>query len=80
MVGGLADCLSPGGLWLTLAGNANDPHRDRPGPPRHPASTLCSRIEERFSIVEMREFSFHGIEVDGETYHPLAWSILSRRR
>lgn len=69
----------PGSLWLTLAGNANDPHPPGKGPPRVRATELCTELEPLFALVELRETHFQSTDpTDG--WHPLAWSALLRRR
>jgi cyclopropane fatty-acyl-phospholipid synthase-like methyltransferase len=69
----------PGSHWLSLAGNANDPNSRDHGPPRVTAEEICREWEPRFELVQLREFFFDS-SVGPEAYHPLAWSILGRRR
>jgi SAM-dependent methyltransferase len=69
----------PGSLWLTLAGNANDPQPPGKGPPRLRASELCAELEPLFAVVELRETRFEAGTADPAD-HPLAWSALLRRR
>jgi SAM-dependent methyltransferase len=69
----------PGSLWLTLAGNANEPPRGNQGPPRVRASELCVELESRFELIELRECRFENVDNSHEP-HPLAWSALMRRR
>jgi len=69
-----------GSHWLTLAGNAND---DRPlddGPPVVTAEEICRELEPTFTLVQLREFRFDGVEIEGQRVDPLAWSVLLRRR
>jgi SAM-dependent methyltransferase len=76
----LARVTRPGSLYLTLAGNANDPQAAEPGPPRVRAQELCSELEGLFALVQLREFRFEGAPVAGQDFKPLAWSALLRRR
>lgn len=69
----------PGSLWLTLTGNANDPQPRAKGPPRLRASELCAELESLFAVMELRETHFEAVESHAEC-HPLAWSVLLRRR
>lgn len=75
----LARVTSPGSLWLTVAGNDNDPHGGPKGPPRVRASELCAELESLFAVVELRETHFAADDPGGR-HHPLAWSALLRRR
>ncbi len=68
----------PGSLWLTLAGNANEPMEE--GPPAVSAAELCQELETLFALVQLREFRFDGVVIDGKPVRPLAWSALLRRR
>jgi SAM-dependent methyltransferase len=76
----LEQVTAPGGWYLTLAGNANDPLADQPGPPRVKASELCAELEGLFALVQLREFRFEGTPQTGTDFRPLAWSALLRRR
>ncbi len=69
-----------GGLYLTLAGNANDPSPPEQGPPRVHAHELCQELSPLFDVVQLREFHFDGVAIDGKPIRPLAWSALSRRK
>jgi SAM-dependent methyltransferase len=75
----LESVTQPGSLWLTLTGNANDPHPPDKGPPRVHASVLCTELEPLFAPVELRETHFQPTSTDSGP-HPLAWSALLRRR
>ena len=66
-------------LWLTLAGNADEKKLDD-GPPTLSAAEICREIEPLFSIQQLRAFHFDATHANGESFRPLAWSILSRRR
>jgi SAM-dependent methyltransferase len=71
---------TPGGWYLTLAGNDNDPAPPEQGPPRVRAEELCSELEPLFALVQLREFTFEGAPHEGTAFRPLAWSALLRRR
>ncbi len=75
-LGGVA---APGGLYLTLAGNANDPVEMDEGPPQVSAVELCTELEPLFHVVALREFHFDGVQIQGQAVRPLAWSALLRR-
>lgn len=70
----------PGGLYLTLAGNANELDPEQKGPPRVHAHDLCKELQPLFDLVHLREFHFDGVVVEGQEIKPLAWSALLRRR
>ena len=65
--------LTPGGLWLTLAGNADGPDMT-PGPPRLTAREVTRAIEPCFEILLMKRAWF-----DSENA-PMMWACLSRKR
>lgn len=69
-----------GSLYLQLAGNANDPSPPGQGPPRVKAEELLAELGPLFELVQLREFHFDGVTVDGATLNPLAWSALWRRK
>ncbi|MCB9898560.1 MAG: methyltransferase domain-containing protein [Planctomycetes bacterium] len=69
----------PGSLWLSLAGNANEPNEDA-GPPTVGAPQLASEFDERFELVDLHEIRFRAHLDDGTPFAPLAWSVLRRRR
>jgi methyl halide transferase len=71
---------APGGWYLTLTGNANDPVTVEHGPPRVRAQELCAELEGLFALVQLREFTFTGAPYTGTSFRPLAWSALLRRR
>lgn len=83
-LGGFLDTLSrvtgPGGRYLVLAGNANDPSDPEKGPPRVQAREMCEELDPLFELISLREFVFDGIAVNGEPVSPLGWSGLFRRR
>lgn len=70
---------APGGLWLSLAGNANEPSEDE-GPPVVAAAEMTAELEPLFELVELREVRFRAHLEDGTPFAPLAWSALWRRR
>lgn len=70
----------PGSLYLTLAGNANETRGAEGGPPVVHAHDLCKELAPLFNLIQLREFHFDGVTVDGRTIQPLAWSALLRRR
>jgi len=77
----LAKVAAHGGYYAVLAGNANDDGPDDKGPPRVVASELCAEIERvGFDLVRLTEIRFHGVQIDGKQFQPLAWSGLFRRR
>jgi 2-polyprenyl-3-methyl-5-hydroxy-6-metoxy-1,4-benzoquinol methylase len=70
-----------GGYYLTLAGNANDAHTPPDcGPPVVRTVEICTELAALFELVQLREFTFDGVVVDGKPVSPLAWSALFRRR
>lgn len=71
---------APEGRLLVLTGNANDPAPLDRGPPRVAAHELCYELGGLFELIELREFTFDGVVVDGRPLRPLAWSGLFRRR
>jgi methyl halide transferase len=76
----LATFTSPGSLYLVLAGNANDPAPPDKGPPRVRADQLCAELGGLFDLVQLREFHFDGVVIEGEPVKPLGWSALLRRK
>jgi SAM-dependent methyltransferase len=76
----LAAVTSPGSQYLVLAGNANDPAPPDRGPPRVRADQLCAELGGLFDLVQLREFHFDGVVIEGEPVKPLGWSALLRRK
>jgi hypothetical protein len=70
----------PGSLYLTLAGNANETPMPERGPPRVHAQELCLELSPLFDLVQLREFRFDGVVIDGQDVAPLGWSALLRRK
>ncbi len=69
--------LEAGGLWLTLAGNA-DESGVREGPPRLTALELASAVESSFEILSLMSCRFGpGGRMDPP---PRAWRCLMRKR
>lgn len=67
------------GYYLTLAGNPNEPEPPQGGPPRVAADELCRELSPHLQLVQLREFRFDPIVIDGIVDQPLAWSALWRR-
>lgn len=73
--GCVASHLGPGGLWLTLTGNADEPKRN-PGPPQLTARKLAAAVEPFFEILSLQSGAFGS----GQEQPPLAWIALMRKR
>ena len=67
------------GLYLTLAGNANETDPPEGGPPRVHAHEICQELSPLFDLVQLREFRFDGVRIEGRDIRPLGWSALLRR-
>jgi SAM-dependent methyltransferase len=67
--------LAKGGLWLTLAGNADEPAREI-GPPQLTARELTAAVEPCFEILSLRS-GFFGSD---QPVPPRAWIGLMQRR
>jgi SAM-dependent methyltransferase len=76
----VAGLTKPGGLYLTLAGNANEENAPAGGPPRVTAEEICRELSPAFELVQLREFRFDPVMLNGRIDQPLAWSALWRRR
>ena len=76
----LARVCEPGGFYLTLAGNANEPAPAEGGPPRVHAHEISLELAPLFDLVQLREFRFDGVCIQGREVRPLAWSALLRRK
>jgi 2-polyprenyl-3-methyl-5-hydroxy-6-metoxy-1,4-benzoquinol methylase len=70
----------PGGWYFTEAGNANDPVTLQEGPPRVTQVEMAGELAMLFNLVELKEFQFEGIMIDGKQMKPLAWAGLYRRK
>ncbi len=64
----------PGTRWLSLAGNANEPHPN--GPPVVTEAEIRSELSGPFRIVRIHEFRWDL----GPGFQPLGWSVLLERR
>ncbi len=71
----VSSCLETGGLWLTLAGNADEPEREV-GPPQLTACELVSAVESCFEIISLAAGHFGSDQSDP----PKAWVCLMRKR
>lgn len=76
----LEQATASGSLYLVLTGNANDPADPERGPPRVQADELCSELGTLFELIQLREFHFDGVVIDGQEVTPLGWSALMRRK
>jgi hypothetical protein len=76
----LARVTQTGSFYLTLAGNANEKRPPENGPPVIKAEEIVAELGPLFDIVQLREFRFDGVVIDGKQVSPLAWSILVRRK
>ena len=70
----------PGTLYLLLAGNTNDPQPPDQGPPRVKPEEMLAELGPLFELVQLREFKFDGVRIDGVDLSPLGWSALWRRK
>ena len=70
----------PASVYLTLTGNANEPAPEEGGPPLLHAHEICLEFSPLFDLIQLREFRFDGICIDGKDVRPLAWSALLRRK
>jgi SAM-dependent methyltransferase len=71
----VATHLTPGGLWLSLIGNADEPKREV-GPPQLTAGEGITVIEPYFEILSLEAGHFGSNQVDP----PRAWIALLRKR
>lgn len=67
--------LAEGGLWLMLAGNA-DEHRRGPGPPQRTAADIVGVVEPLFEILSLQSSRFES----NRPNPPRAWRCLMRKR
>lgn len=71
----VADCLTHGGVWLSLMGSTEGPPRDH-GPPRRSMRDIAEAIEPALEIV-----SLEAIEFDADLPSAArAWACVSRLR
>ncbi len=76
----LSQVTAPGGMYLTLAGNANEVRPGEEGPPRVSAEDICRELSPLMELIQLREFRFdHGPHNDALP-RALAWSALFRRK
>jgi len=68
-----------GSLYIFLAGNANQPPMPH-GPPQVKDEQICRELAPLFELVQLREFVFDGVVLDGQPALPLGWSAVMRRR
>ena len=71
---------TPGGTYLTLAGNANEFREGELGPPRVSAEEICRELGELMELVQLREIRFDETLIDDKLERALAWSALFRRK
>jgi len=71
----VAALLVPGGLWLSLIGNADDSRPDK-GPPKLSASAVASAVEPVFEILEMESCLLESRLENA----PRFWRCLFRKR
>ncbi|NQT40124.1 MAG: class I SAM-dependent methyltransferase [Planctomycetes bacterium] len=76
----LARVSTPGGMYWTLAGNANEIRGDEPGPPQVSAEEICRELAPLMDLVQLQEIRFDEILVAGNRKRPLGWSALFRRK
>ena len=75
----LSRLVAPGGLYLTLAGNSDEPSPDEQGPPTVSAVDLVRELTGLFNLQQLRVFRFEAV-LEGKEIRPLAWSALLRRK
>ena len=73
--GNAANHLEEGGLWLTIAGNA-DEKREIPGPPQRTAAEIVTAVEPFFEILLLETTQFGS----NAPKPPRAWKCLMRKR
>jgi len=76
----LAHVCCPGGYYLVLAGNADDPDKSDAGPPKVTGAEMLAELEPLFELQQLRAFTFDGVVIEGKAVRPLGWSGLFRRR
>jgi len=77
----VATHLAPGGMYLTIAGNANEPREpDQPGPPQVAADEICAELGRIMELVQLREMRFDEVDFGTKRGRPLGWSALFRRK
>jgi 2-polyprenyl-3-methyl-5-hydroxy-6-metoxy-1,4-benzoquinol methylase len=68
--------LEEGGLWLTMAGNADEQQVREIGPPKLTAGELAAAVEQYFEIISLTASHFGSDQSDP----PKAWVCLMRKR
>ena len=76
----LSRVTAEGGIYLTLAGNANEVRPGEEGPPRVSAEEICRELAPLMDLVQLREIRFDEALIGGHLERPLAWSALFRRK
>lgn len=71
----VANHLEEAGLWLTIAGNA-DEHRQGPGPPQRTARDIVFAVEPYFEILSLQTSHFES----NRPRPPRAWRCLMQKR
>ena len=71
----VATHLEEAGLWLTIAGNA-DERRQGPGPPQRSARDIVLAVEPSFEILSLQSTRF----ASNRPNPPRAWRCLMRKR
>ena len=71
----VAACLTPGGLWMSILGNADDPPRDQ-GPPMRTAAEIAQAAEPFFEILSIKASVFDSNRAE----KPRSWVCLMRVR
>ncbi|MFX4262368.1 class I SAM-dependent methyltransferase [Pelotomaculum propionicicum] len=71
----IAAHLEEGGLWLTIAGNA-DENRRSPGPPQWTAGDIVLAVEPYFEILSLKTSHFGS----NSQNPPRAWRCLMKKR
>ena len=71
----VADHLEESGLWLTIAGNA-DEDRQGPGPPQRTAADIVLAVEPYFEILSLQSSQFGS----NHPNPPRAWRCLMQKR
>jgi len=76
----LSRVTTPGGMYLTLTGNANEFRPGEEGPPRVTAEEICRELDPLMQLVQLREFRFSETPQTSDLPRALAWSALFRRK
>lgn len=70
-----------GGYYLVLAGSTNESAPADQGPPRVAPQDLCAELEfDCFDLMSLEQTYFHGVNIGGQMFSPMAWKALFRRR